>query len=136
MGENLGVAAGGEHVAPAPQLLAQFHVVVNFAVEDGYPLAALVKDRLFAPGEIHDGQPPHPEAKVAFPVFAPLVGAAVAQGLQNLVAGKLRGQSLSEAHQTRNPAHRPKASLPHSLRQRSATCSSSQTGARKSWRWF
>ncbi len=58
MDQDFGIALGPEPVSPAFEPAAQLLVVVDLAVEDDLDRAVFVADRLVAPFQVDDRQPP------------------------------------------------------------------------------
>ena len=81
--DRLGVAVGGEPVAPRLQFQPQLGVVEDLAVEDDPQAAVLVADGLLARAEIDDGEPGVAQAGLIVQVDAELVRAAVPDGAEH-----------------------------------------------------
>ena len=56
---DFGVAVGGEPVTGGEEFCAELAVVVDLSVEHDLDRAVFVADRLMAPREVDDAQPPH-----------------------------------------------------------------------------
>src|SRR6266849_10497013 len=61
MDENFRVRSCGQSVPAQSKALAQFTVIVKFAVEEDCDVSRFVPDRLIPAGKINDAQPPHPQ---------------------------------------------------------------------------
>src|SRR5690606_9090229 len=105
--DHLGVGAGAEGVALALQLLAQFEVVEDLAVEDGPDRPGAVVQRLLAGGRVDDRQSGVGQANAGGEVDSVGVGAAVAErrGHALQLATILRGGRRA-ARETGQSAHR------------------------------
>jgi len=55
--DDLGIAGGGKLPAAAPQLVAQFDVVVNLAILHDGNRAVVHGDRLVSSGDVDDAEP-------------------------------------------------------------------------------
>ena len=74
---RLGVAAGGEPVAPRQELLAQLGILEQLAVEGDPDRSVLVGDRLPAPRQVDDRQPPGPQRQAGLDVNLLVIRAAM-----------------------------------------------------------
>src|SRR5581483_1762313 len=81
MHQRFGIAVGDETMAARNQVLPQFLVIVDLAVEYHPNGAVLVRDRLVAGAQIDDAEAAHADA--ARPVYmkAFIVGAAMANAV-------------------------------------------------------
>lgn len=79
--DYFGVGVGVEVVAEGGEFGAEFAVVIDLAVEDDDGVAVGGVDGLFAAGEINDAEADGAEGDVGGDVDAPLVGAAMVEGL-------------------------------------------------------
>ena len=77
--DHLGVALGGEPVAAALQVVAQFAVVVDLAVEDHLHRSVFVGQWLAAGVEVDDRKPSVAECRVRIEPGSRLVGSAMCQ---------------------------------------------------------
>ena len=92
MDPRLGVAAGGQAVPAGQELLAQLGILEQLAVEGDPDRAVFVGDRLPAPGQVDDRQPPGPQRHARLDVELLVVGTAVgdrAGHRQQALGGKL-----------------------------------------------
>jgi len=79
--DDFGIGVGVEVVAEGGEFGAEFAVVIDLAVEDDDGVAVGGIDGLFAAGEINDAEADGTEGDVGGDVDAPLVGAAMVEGL-------------------------------------------------------
>src|ERR1700754_425033 len=93
MNDRFGVAVGVELVTELFQLLAQFEVVVDLAVEDDPRGTVLVVNRLLTAFQVDDREPAHPEANGAINVktvvVRPAMANRVAHARQQLFVNRL-----------------------------------------------
>src|SRR5215813_5492430 len=75
--DGFGVAVGVEGVAQFFELLAEFEIVVDLAVEDDPRAAVLIVNGLLAALQIDDGEAAHGHADRTIYVAAVLVGTAM-----------------------------------------------------------
>ena len=81
MRNQLGVAVGGEAMAPAFEHLLGFGIIEELAVEDDGDGAILVADRLLAVGEADDAEPAIGQAEARLVEVAVIVRAAMDDGV-------------------------------------------------------
>ena len=77
MHDDLGVAAGVEHMAEGQQFGDQLGVVVDLPVEDDDHRTVFVEERLLAGGHVDDRQPPVAESDTRLDVHVAFIGPAV-----------------------------------------------------------
>ena len=108
MNQSFGVAVSAELMSLGDQILAQFLVVVDLAIEDHPDAAILVRDRLMTGAEIDDAEPAHPDAAGTVGVDTFIVGPAVADEVAhrphvcNLRVAIPKEKSRDPAHSIRN----------------------------------
>ena len=109
--DGFGIGSGAETVAQRDQLLAQWLVIVDFAIEDDLHVARLVAQRLVAGSDIDNRQAPVQQAHLPRTVgggglqHAGVIRAAVRDGAPHgLERGQLAGVGRGK-DQTGNTAH-------------------------------
>src|SRR5690242_17801137 len=93
MDNGFGIRFCGKAMASLQQALAQFGIIVDFAVEQ-YPNAAIfIRNRLMAAGNIDDAQPAVSEANVRSQMNTGVVRTAVLQRIIHAL-NELRGNPV------------------------------------------
>ena len=103
--EDLGVAAGGEAVAGALEIVPQRRVVEDLAVLHDVHGAVLGRDRLAAAGEVDDRQPPRGEGHRPGDGRRRVIGAAVDERRAHRLQRRRVDGAAVEGGETADPAH-------------------------------
>ena len=79
--DDFRVGVGGESVPAGLQIRAEIPIIVDLAVEHDPDRSVLVRERLMAPREVDDAEPPHPEAHRAVYIDAVIIRTPVGDRL-------------------------------------------------------
>jgi hypothetical protein len=106
MHQRLRVALRFETVAPALQLVAQFPVVIDFAVEGHPDRPIFVGQGLAAARHVDDAQPDMAESRLRVAVDSFSIRAAMAHDIQHALDDAPVGRSGHQIHHASNSTHR------------------------------
>jgi hypothetical protein len=104
MDDDFGIGVGGERVSPANQVLPKLAIVVDLTIEHDGDGPILIVDRLVAPFEIDDAEPPHPDAHVASRVKTVVIGPPMGDARTHALHHRGIDGSTVAGHRT-NPTH-------------------------------
>ena len=83
VGDDLGIAVGGERVAPCLEVRAELDVVVDLPVLRDPDRSVLVRERLASSLQVDDREAPRADARVLIGVNVLIVRPAMREGLEH-----------------------------------------------------